>query len=238
MLEMEVAEFQGENWINASSAYYTLSPELVLETDRWDRRLKHIHIALCAPDCRTTRVGNIAELLDPASRARKDVWILKTVWDAAMQRCADEGPRQGRITSQAVSANIPPADHAPAGGDDARVEEVPVEDGAHGEGDGEESHLTLTRIALTDAERFVHDGRRYDIEAYGARTFDGLYLNACDISTAIGMRFSNMPATIKVTEALVDGDPTQGAVMARVLPLGVPQSGCASGRPRRERVGH
>ena len=207
----DVTVFDGREWVNATRRYYELAPHLVLETDRWDRRLKHIHIPLCAPDCRQTKVGNIAEL-ETQPRVRKAVYVLKSVWDAAMEKCAREGPRRTttrRPTESDAGERAPPAqdpetDPEPSqtGDDEPRAaEEEPHHDSSRAD------IAILPRISLDASERFVYDGRRYDVQVYGERTFSGLFLDARDVSAAIGMRFCDMPDAVVVEEYLVDDVP-------------------------------
>lgn len=206
---VEVTHFEGREWINATEEYFRLPPRFVLSTDKWERRLKHIHIAYARPDVRTTKRGNIA-VEEEMPRVRKDVYVVKTVWDAAMRKCQEQGPharRSARVVADPVApVNTPdceaegdqPEDDGGAPDQAASEDET---DDATGAGT-----LTLQRITLNHGEYFVHDGHRYDIKMYGERTADGLYLDARDVAACINMRFTNMPSSILVKDALVDGE--------------------------------
>lgn len=227
--------FQGREWVNATSEYYKLPPVLMLDTDRWVRRLRHIHITYCAPDCRTTKVGNIAEE-EQSPRVPKDIYVLKTVWDAAMRKCQESGPKPRRKPRSAlahvplssgnngeVQGPVAESDNASdTGPDDAagcefekddnhnsRGQSDPASDANAESGERERVYAkrcqVLPQIFLVDGEYFAHDGRRFDIKVYGERTMSGLYLDARDVAASIGMRFEHMPPAVAVEEATVGG---------------------------------
>jgi hypothetical protein len=226
---VEILLFQGREWVNATKELFKLPANLVVDTDKWDRRLKHIHITLSAPDCRITKFDDITRL-EPSPRARKGIYVVKTVWDIAMRKCETQGPlprrRPRRASRQAAVAQPAPEaisdsgnsvvqDRASAPGQEAAVEgpSNETDDGSdiNDESDTEagaqdnSGTKTLARITLEDGECFQHDGQRHEIKVYGERTMTGLYLDAREVAASIGMHFFNMPSTIAVEEVIVGG---------------------------------
>lgn len=177
-----IAIFEGREWVDATVAYPQLPQELQISDHKWDRRLRALGIKPVLPDVRSTEKGNIRCEIS-SGRAQKSKYVVKSLWDAkvlaAQERLEDTDSSQ-------------------------HIHEAPINDAPDDAPDDGPS-LTLPSIEFAESERFVHDGQQLRIRAYGERTVKGLFLDARDVSDAIGVRFDHNPDQVAIGVAHVIG---------------------------------
>jgi hypothetical protein len=217
--------YNDQEWIDAVVEYPRLPDSITISVERWDRKLRHMGITQVLPECRATKRNDITILDD--SRARKSIYIVKAVWDAAVARKmaivdanavheasvtnvlkTDTFMDNGHDSDQEsdASQDVFVTDHS--GGVDAATASTSTPDK-----DAQNDPTTLEPVEISDNECFVFNDQRMHIKVYGERTAEGLYLDAHDVATAMNFREDNMPTSIKVMHVKINGSPR-----VRILP--------------------
>ena len=213
---METVTFDGQVFVRASTAYFDLPEELQIEADRWPRRLDSLRIKSTLPNVRSCKINDITTL--EARPVRKSIYVLKTLWDAAVERARREGlvhvgPRGRPSTTTSfiqLPASVMPANgvesaHADAsedtgspsnarGGEEADTG-APTSAQAPRE-DNMSAPIPSRRIPVHPDQVFTFEGQAMQIDLYGWSAHDKLLMNFNQVAAAIGFRTGDAPELI------------------------------------------